>query len=334
MPPNLTLEAASSIISIALSGKNLSFTYLADILTAASIPSSVISTLWWFSYSFLRPFNISIVSSMVGSSTTTGWKRLSNAASFSTYLRYSSIVVAPINWISPLAKEGFNILEASIAPSAPPAPIIVWISSINRRIFPASFTSAKIFLILSSNSPLYLEPATTPDKSRVTRRLFFTLSGKVPAIILDARPSAIAVLPTPGSPIRQGLFLPLLLNIWTTLAISFSLPITGSSCPFCANSVKSLLYWLRVGVSTLFFFLIGLPFWNSSLYKLPSSPMATNISTYIFCILTPSVFNNLAPTLSVSLIIAIRICSVPIKSELNLFASFALSSKILIALGV
>ena len=33
-----------------------------------------------------------------------------------------------------LDKAGFKILEASKAPSAPPAPIIVWISSMNKRI--------------------------------------------------------------------------------------------------------------------------------------------------------------------------------------------------------
>ena len=41
------------------------------------------------------------------------------------YFLYSSIVVAPMHCISPLAKAGFNILDASIAPSAAPAPIIV-----------------------------------------------------------------------------------------------------------------------------------------------------------------------------------------------------------------
>ena len=41
----------------------------------------------------------------------------------------------------------------------------------------------------------------------------------------------MAVLPTPGSPIRQGLFLFLLDNICTALSISFSLPTTLSSLP-------------------------------------------------------------------------------------------------------
>ena len=43
------------------------------------------------------PRRISIVSSTLGSSTSTGWKRRSSAASRSMYLRYSSSVVAPMH---------------------------------------------------------------------------------------------------------------------------------------------------------------------------------------------------------------------------------------------
>ena len=50
------------------------------------------------------------------------WKRRSRAPSFSMYLRYSSSVVAPMHWISPRARAGLSTLEASMAPSAPPAP--------------------------------------------------------------------------------------------------------------------------------------------------------------------------------------------------------------------
>ena len=47
----------------------------------------------------------------------------------------SAFVVAPIHFIFPLASAGFSMLEASIAPSAPPAPTIVCISSINNIRF-------------------------------------------------------------------------------------------------------------------------------------------------------------------------------------------------------
>ena len=53
-------------------------------------------------------------------------------------------------------------------------------------------------------------------------------SGTSPLTIRCARPSTIAVLPTPGSPISTGLFLVLRLRIWIVRRISSSRPITGS----------------------------------------------------------------------------------------------------------
>ena len=78
--------------------------------------------------------------------------------------------------------------------------------------------------------------------STLTTLLFFNVSGTSPATIFSANPSAIAVFPTPGSPIKQGLFFVLLDNIWITLSISVLLPITGSSFPSVALLVKSLPY--------------------------------------------------------------------------------------------
>ena len=68
--------------------------------------------------------------------------------------------------------------------------------------------------------------------------LSFMMAGSLPSTIWAARPSAIAVFPTPGSPIRIGLFLVLLIRIWTILFISSSLPITGSILPFSAISLR------------------------------------------------------------------------------------------------
>ena len=47
----------------------------------------------------------------------------------------------------------------------------------------------------------------------------------------SARPSTIAVLPTPGSPISTGLFLVRRDSTWMVRRISSSRPITGSSLP-------------------------------------------------------------------------------------------------------
>src|SRR5258708_1001908 len=91
---------------------------------------SVMRTPWCNSYFSFRPRRIEMVSSTVGSPTNTAWKRRARAASFSTYLRYSSRVVAPMQCSSPRAKAGLSRLEASIAPSALPAPTRVCISSI------------------------------------------------------------------------------------------------------------------------------------------------------------------------------------------------------------
>mmetsp|Transcript_16289 Transcript_16289/g.26884 ORF Transcript_16289/g.26884 Transcript_16289/m.26884 type:complete len:208 (-) Transcript_16289:1304-1927(-) len=120
-----TREPASSIRSMALSGRYRSAMYWDDSLDAASSASSVMRSLWCSSYLGRSPYKISIDSSTDGSPTVTGWKRRSRAASFSICLRYSSRVVAPMHCRSPRASAGFRMLAASIAPSAAPAPTSV-----------------------------------------------------------------------------------------------------------------------------------------------------------------------------------------------------------------
>ena len=166
-----TLDPASSIASIALSGRNLSEIYLSVNFTHASRALSVKFTLWWDSYWSFMFLKISKVSSTVVGWTIIFWNLLSKAPSFSMYCLYSSRVVAPIHWISPLASAGLNIFEASKLPVAPPAPTIVWISSIKRMMssfFSISFITA---FILSSNCPLYFVPATILARSNVTTLL-------------------------------------------------------------------------------------------------------------------------------------------------------------------
>ena len=91
----------------------------------------------------------------------------------------------------------------------------------------------------SSNSPRYLEPASSePMSSEITRRSRSD-SGTSPLTMRWARPSTIAVLPTPGSPIRTGLFFVRRLSTCTTRRISSSRPMTGSSLPSSAAAVRS-----------------------------------------------------------------------------------------------
>ena len=238
---------ASSTRSMALSGRKRSLMYRLDSVAAATSAPSVILTPWNTSYRSFKPRRMEIVSSTVGSSTVTGWNRRSRAASFSIYWRYSSSVVAPIQCNSPLASMGFNILPASMAPSVFPAPTIRCSSSIKRMIFPSLFlTSSRTAFSRSSNSPRYLAPATRAPISRENTVLFFKLSGTSPLAILCARPSTTAVLPTPGSPMRTGLFLVFLERIRITFRISVSLPMTGSIFWFLARSTRSCPYFSSV----------------------------------------------------------------------------------------
>ncbi|MNE25780.1 hypothetical protein D3C80_1191200 [compost metagenome] len=197
-------------------------------------------TPWWTSYFSLRPRRMDTVSSTVGSETKTGWKRRARAASFSTCLRYSSSVVAPTQCSSPRARAGFKRLEASMAPSPLPAPTKVCISSMNRTMPPsAAATSFSTALRRSSNSPRYLAPAIRAPMSSDRTFLSFRLSGTSPLTMRRARPSTMAVLPTPGSPIRTGLFLVRRARTWMVRRISSSRPMTGSTLPSRAASVRS-----------------------------------------------------------------------------------------------
>ena len=76
----------------------------------------------------------------------------------------------------------------------------------------------------------------------MTRR-FFSDSGTSPSTMRRARPSTMAVLPTPGSPMSTGLFLVRRDSTWMTRRISSSRPMTGSSLPRRASSVRSRPYF-------------------------------------------------------------------------------------------
>src|SRR4051794_39411431 len=183
---------------------------------------------------------MAIASSTDGSPTSTGWKRRSSAASFSMCLRYSSSVVAPTARSSPRASIGLSRLAASTAPSAAPAPTMVCSSSMKRMtVPPASLISLRTAFRRSSNSPRYFEPASRAPMSSATTRRSRSDSGTSPDSMRWARPSTIAVLPTPGSPMRTGLFFVRRLRTWMTRRISSSRPMTGSSLPCSASSVRS-----------------------------------------------------------------------------------------------
>ena len=104
---------------------------------------------------------------------------------------------------------------------------------------PASLISLRTAFRRSSNSPRYFEPASSAPMSSAMTRRSRSDSGTSPDTMRWARPSTIAVLPTPGSPMRTGLFFVRRLRTWMTRRISSSRPMTGSSLPCSASSVRS-----------------------------------------------------------------------------------------------
>ncbi len=178
----------------------------------------------------------------LGSSTFTVWKRRVSAASFSKYFLYSAHVVAAIVRSSPRARAGFSKLAASFCPAAPPAPISVWASSMNRMIglglaLVSSITDLRRF----SNSPFTPAPACSRPRSSVRNVTSRSAGGTSPAAMRSARPSTTAVLPTPASPVRIGLFCRRRVRMSTICLISKSRPRIGSILPALACAVRSIV---------------------------------------------------------------------------------------------
>src|SRR5688500_12008558 len=224
---------------------------------------------------------MAIVSSTEGSPTNTFWKRRSSAASFSTYLRYSSSVVAPMQCSSPRASAGLSMLPASIAPSALPAPTIVCSSSMKRITWP-SFLARSLSTAFnrSSNSPRNFAPAISAPMSSDSTRLPRKPSGTSPLTMRCARPSTIAVLPTPGSPISAGLFLVRRCSTCTVRRISSSRPMTGCSLPPSARAGRAMVYWSSAWR------------WSSAFSDCTVSPPRTfSIAASSFCFVAPAAFN-------------------------------------------
>ena len=187
--------------------------------------------------------------------------------------------------ISPRPSAGFRMFAASTAPSALPAPTMVCSSSMNKMTLPSRRTSSSTARMRSSNSPRYFVPATMPERSSSRIRLSISSSGTSPAAIFSASPSAMAVLPTPGSPMSTGLFFVRRVRMRSARAISFSRPMTGSSRPSRAIAVRS-----RENSKSV------LPFFASARLARTSGSgslrgdrlIARSVSLYSFLVSTPS----------------------------------------------
>ena len=139
-----------------------------------------------------------MVSSTLGSPTKTGWKRRSRGGSFSMCLRYSSSVVAPMQCSSPRASIGLSMFEASIAPSAAPRA-----DDGVELVDEQDDLAGGVGDLLEDGLQPLLELAAIlgagdhrePRSSETT--LVLEASGTSPLAIRWARPSTMAVLPTP-----------------------------------------------------------------------------------------------------------------------------------------
>ena len=109
-------------------------------------------------------------------------------------------------------------------------------SSMNRIALPCFSKMLRITFNRSSKSPRYFDPAISEPISSPKTVWSNKNFGQSLLLILSANPSAIAVFPTPGSPISRQLFFVLLANVKEMSSISFALPITGSISPFLACS--------------------------------------------------------------------------------------------------
>ena len=125
----------------------------------------------------------------------------------------------------------------------------------NRMTFLARRTSFITALMRSSNWPRYLVPATIIARSSTTIRRSCRISGTLLETTIWARPSTMAVLPTPASPSSTGLFFCRRQRIWMTRSISFlpadhrvELPLAGQLGQIAAETIQgrglgSCLLW-------------------------------------------------------------------------------------------
>ena len=142
-----------------------------------------------------------MVSSTLGSPTSIFWKRRDSARSRSKEALNSWYVVEPMQRSRPLASAGLSRLDASMEPPlVAPAPTMVWISSMKRMASGCSCSALSTPLRRSSNWPRNLVPASSAPMSSEKMTAFFSTSGTLPSWMCSARPSAMAVLPTPVSP--------------------------------------------------------------------------------------------------------------------------------------
>ena len=100
-----------------------------------------------------------------------------------------------------------SVARSIVPPVVAPAPTVEWISSMKRMARGRAASARMTALKRSSKSPRKRVPASSAPESSEKTSAPFSRSGTSSCSSRVARPSAIAVLPTPASPTNTGLFL-------------------------------------------------------------------------------------------------------------------------------
>ncbi len=140
-----------------------------------------------------------MASSTLGSSTMIDWKRRSRARSFSMVLRYSSVVVAPTTCSAPRLSAGFRMFAASSEPSAEPASDdrVQFVDEQDDLAFAlGGFLDDVIKTLLEFAAVLGAGDERT--HVQLQHALALQCVRDFASAMRWARPSTMAVLPTPG----------------------------------------------------------------------------------------------------------------------------------------
>ena len=155
----------------------------------------------------------------------------------------SSCVVDPTTRSWPVVRTGLMSVARSIVPPVvAPAPTVEWISSMNRIGIGRLASALMTALNRSSKSPRNRVPARSAPVSSEKTSAPSSRSGTSSPRSRVASPSASAVLPTPASPTNTGLFFRRRHRISIVRCSSSARPISGSSSPARARSVRFSAY--------------------------------------------------------------------------------------------
>jgi hypothetical protein len=214
---------ASSITSIALSGRWRSLMCLRRQLGRGLSASAAYFTPWCSSKRDFRPFRISTVSLD---------RRLDDVDLLeaprqrAVLLEDAAVLLERGRADALQLARGQRGLEqvgrVQRAARRAPAPMSVWISSMKRIAFglSTSAASAPPSGAARNRRGTWCRRAARPCRARRPDRVLGEHSGTSPSTMRQARPSAIAVLPTPASPTSSGLFLRRRHRIWITRSSS------------------------------------------------------------------------------------------------------------------